>query len=188
MASAQPVGQSLTIYPTDMPLAPDPTLPQGSPWRSYFDSVAQRYFFVNPSTTPPTTTYEHPHPPVYSATDILVTDTTTPFLLPLMTATPPAAWLKLQPSGSVPYYYNSMSGVRSWYHPNPPPGPKGLTVSPESTLKAPFVKYMDPTSNRPFYTNETTKESRWDFPPSTNTGTATSGGKRVGRRTRPAKR
>jgi len=149
------MGGAIRILPTDIQLVGDLTLPSSSPWKSYFDTVARRYFYVN--ATADTEQYEHPFPPVLSNTHPIIIDTSTSFL--------PAGWLKLQnPNPLVPYYFNAGSNEISWVHPNLPPNPSTLTPSPDATLAVPWVKYIDPTTNKPFYLQNVTKEAQWNFP------------------------
>ena len=140
---------------TALVLVTDPTV--SAPWVSYFDSVARNYLYVNTSTR--VAQYEHPSPPVFSGSDVVVTDATTSSLS--------SGWVKLQSaSKNLPYYLYVLSLETRWINPNPPPDPSGLTPVVDTTLKPPYKKYTDPTTRKPFYVNSDTLEVQWNFPDS----------------------
>ena len=145
-------GASTSILSTDVLLSGDKTLPSG--WKSYFDTIARRYFYVNKDGTGE---YDHPDPPVFSELDTIVTDESTPFL--------PAGWMKLKDSTELTYYLNVNSLEASWVHPAPPPNPSTLKPVADPNLLPSFIKYIAPNGS-PFYINAVTKEGRWDFPSS----------------------
>jgi len=148
-------GGAVVILPTDMELVGDLTIPSEQPWKSYFDTLDRRYFYVN--TTAGIEQYEHPFLPVLSSSHTVVTDTSVNFL--------PPGWIKLQSiTPNVPYYFNSTSSEVSWVHPNLPPNPDTLQKVTDASLNAPYEKYMDPTTARPFYVHSITREAQWDFP------------------------
>ena len=136
-------------------LLDDPTV--SPPWRSYYDSVARNYLYLNTSTR--VAQYEHPFPPVFSSSDTVVTDATTSFLS--------EGWIKLQSAAKKrPYYLYIPSLETRWINPYPPPDPSGLTPVVDVTLKLPYKKYTDPTTGKPFYVNSDTLEVQWNFPDS----------------------
>ena len=145
------------LYTTDILLTGDSSLPENTPWKSYFDSIARRYFYVNSSTG--ASQYEHPFPPVFSGSHTIVTDTTVKFL--------PSGWVKLQSvSPAIPYYFNINTMQSLWVHPNPPPNPSSLIQMEDTTLFSSYKKYIDPTTTKPFYVNSATLEAQWNFPAS----------------------
>jgi len=151
----------IKVYSTDKLIQNDLTLPDTT-WSSYFDSIARRYFYLQPSTEK--AQYDHPKPPVFSGSDTIVLDTTVYFL--------PTGWVKLRnTSTNLPYYLNIESGETSWVHPAPPPDPTNLTPVDDTTLLPTYSKYMDQTKGKPFYVNVETKEGQWNFPDNAyNTG------------------
>jgi hypothetical protein len=141
------------ILSTDVLLANDTTV--STPWASYFDTIARRYFYVNTSTSK--SQYEHPFPPVFSGADKIQQDITTNFL--------PSGWIKLQSSSkNLPYYVNILSNETLWVHPNPPPNSSQLTQVVDATLFSTYKKYTDPGTGKPFYVNSATFEAQWNFP------------------------
>ena len=154
---------SVGLLSTDVALTGDQTV--SAPWTSYFDTVARRYFYANSSTN--AAQYEHPFPPVFSGSDIILSDSTVAFL--------PNAWIKLKSSAkNLPYYINVLSTETSWVHPNPPPNPSTLAQAVDATLNSTYKKYIDPTTTRPFFINSTTLEGQWNFPDSAfNVGPST---------------
>jgi len=164
--SASGPSSSLKIWllPTDK-LLNDPTLP--SSWRAYFDPVSRIYFYHNVDNN--LYQYDHPFPPIFSSFDKLLLDSTTRFL--------PRGWIKLmsssqsrglsgqQQTAGIPYYYNvGAGGETRWRHPNPPPNPSNMIEVPGATLLPPFKKYIDPTTDQPFYSSSETEETQWNFP------------------------
>ena len=145
------------LYTTDILLTGDLSLPQNSSWKSYFDTVARRYFYINSSTG--VSQYEHPSPPAFSGSHAVVTDITVGFL--------PPGWVKLQSvTPALPYYFNINTMQALWTHPNPPPNPSTLSQVQDTTLFPSYKKYIDPTTTKPFYVNASTLEGQWNFPPS----------------------
>jgi hypothetical protein len=77
----------------------------------------------------------------------------------------PEGWLKLKNKAkNLPYYLYIPTLETLWVHPNLPPNPSSLTEIPDVTLKPPYKKYMDPTTNTLFFVNTTTSEPQWNFP------------------------
>jgi sugar lactone lactonase YvrE len=148
-------GGAFTLLPTDVELVGDLTIPVDGQWKSYFDTLNRRYFYVNNTTKEEQ--YEHPSPPVLSSAHSVVTDSTVKFL--------PSGWVKLQSTTpNVPYYFNATRAELSWLHPAPPPSPLGLQRVEDATLNPPYEKYMAPVSGHPFYVHGITREAQWNFP------------------------
>jgi sugar lactone lactonase YvrE len=153
---------------TDILLSVDLTLPADTTWRSYFDPVGRRYFYVNTATK--VSQYDHPFMPKLSSLDQIVTDTTTDFL--------PAGWVKLKSAdNNIPYYFNTASTERTWIHPAPPPNPSTSSLVVDASLFPTYKKYISttaPTTGKAFYVHAVTNEAQWNFPDSAfNVGPST---------------
>ncbi|GMF38211.1 unnamed protein product [Phytophthora fragariaefolia] len=140
-------------------------------WERYMDSATNKSFYYNPATNETQWT----NPEVHAAINSIGTPAT-----PQATATSAAGpdtatslWQEFldEASGQL-YYYNTKTGECSWEAPAAGSDAVEVVASPQSVATAestaigasPWIMYIDPASQAPYYANLKTQATTWEQP------------------------
>lgn len=164
------VGPMPAMLLAELAFSDDVELKEQPNWERYVDSASNKSFYYNPATNE--TQWTNPAvnsigtPTTSHATDVKV-------ITESKTASDSGLWQEfLDETTDQLYYYNTQTGECSWEAPAAGSDAAEVVVSPQSGATAetaalgasPWIMYIDPASQAPYYVNVETLATTWEKP------------------------
>ncbi|KAE9039818.1 hypothetical protein PR001_g5252 [Phytophthora rubi] len=138
-------------------------------WERYMDSATNKSFYFNPATNETQWTNPEDHSVINSIGTPTTSHVTVTAKVNSASKTAQVRQEFLDETSGQLYYYNTQTGECSWEAPAANSDAAEVVASPQSgataeTAASPWIMYIDPASQAPYYVNVETLVTTWEQP------------------------